>query len=93
MYYVYILTNKTHRVLYIGVTRSLDARIRNHRDKRNTDSFSAQYNLNKLLYYESYKYVGDAILREKQLKVWKRAWKIDLIDKVNPLWIDLAENW
>jgi putative endonuclease len=88
IYYIYILANKNNKVLYIGVTNSLFSRIFKHRLKENTNSFTAKYNINKLVYYEEYQYINDAILREKQMKKWNRSWKIELIEKDNPTWHD-----
>ncbi|MEA1962876.1 MAG: GIY-YIG nuclease family protein [Patescibacteria group bacterium] len=88
IYYVYILTNKTNKILYIGVTNNLYSRIFQHKLKQNKNSFTAKYNTNKLIYYEEYQYIEDAIKREKQLKKWNREWKIELIKKENPTWRD-----
>ena len=71
MYYVYILTNFNNKVLYIGVTNDLNRRIYEHKNKL-IDGFTKKYNVNKLVYYEEYKDVNEAISREKQLKGWKR---------------------
>ncbi len=87
-YYVYILTNKTNNVLYIGVTNGLNYRIWEHRLKFSENSFAARYNLYKLVYFEVFTNIKKAIKREKQLKNWRRAWKIDLINEMNPKWID-----
>ncbi|HSW89146.1 MAG TPA: GIY-YIG nuclease family protein [Candidatus Saccharimonadales bacterium] len=81
-YYVYILTNNSG-TLYIGVTRNLDARNTQHKDKVNK-GFTEKYNISKLIYYEVYQYIGDAIMREKQLKNWNRTKKLNLIRKINP---------
>ncbi|MEA1963121.1 MAG: GIY-YIG nuclease family protein [Patescibacteria group bacterium] len=88
IYYVYILTNKTNKTLYIGVTNNLYSRIFQHRLKTNKNSFFSKYNTSKLIYYEEYQYIKDAIKREKQLKKWNREWKIELIKKDNPTWRD-----
>lgn len=90
--YVYILTNKNNTTLYIGVTANLKQRITQHKEKHNKKSFSARYNLNKLVYYEVFQEIGDAIAREKQLKAGSRAKKIVLIDGVNPEWLDLFKE-
>jgi putative endonuclease len=71
------------------VTNSLFARSFQHKLKQNPASFTAKYNIDKLVYYEIYQYVNDAIDREKELKKWKREWKIVLIEKENPTWRDL----
>ncbi|MCK4452863.1 GIY-YIG nuclease family protein [candidate division WOR-3 bacterium] len=91
-YYVYILTNKSNKVLYIGVTNNLIRRIFEHKNKL-VEGFTKKYNLKKLIYYESTNHVQDAIKREKQLKNWHRDWKINLIDQFNPEWQDLSEEF
>ena len=88
--YIYILSNKHQGTLYIGVTSNLIKRIYEHKQKA-VDSFSKQYNLDKLVYYEILDNIEPAISREKQLKNWHRQWKIDLIEKDNPNWNDLYE--
>jgi len=88
-FYVYILTNKRRTVLYIGVTNDLLRRILEHRDKFNSDSFTARYNINILVYYEAAQTAYTAITREKQLKGWMRYRKADLIGSANPDWVDL----
>ena len=82
-YYIYILTNKRNGALYTGVTNSLFNRSFQHKLKENPESFTAKYNINRLVYYESYQYIQDAIEREKQIKKWNRSWKIKLIEKNN----------
>ena len=88
IYFVYILTNKNNKVLYIGVTNNLFSRIFTHKLKENKNSFTAKYNIDKLVYYEEYQYINDAIVREKQMKKWNRKWKIELVEKENPAWRD-----
>jgi putative endonuclease len=90
--FVYIITNFTNTTLYIGVTSNLPNRISEHKEKRYQNSFSAKYNLNKLVYYEQFQMIGDAIAREKQIKAGSRNKKIDLIEKMNPEWKDLFEE-
>ena len=90
--FIYIITNFTNTTLYIGVTSNLPQRLIEHKEKRFQNSFSARYNLNKLVYYEQFQMIGDAIGREKQLKAGSRKAKIDLIEKLNPEWIDLFEG-
>lgn len=85
----YIITNSTHTVLYIGVTSDLYSRIFEHREKKYPESFSARYNCYKLVYFEQFISIEEAIAKEKQLKNWKRAWKINLINGINPNWDDL----
>ena len=86
------MASKPNGTLYIGVTNSLFSRIFKHKLKINKNSFTAKYNVDKLVYYEEYQYIKDAILREKQMKVWKREWKIKLIKEENSLWRDLFED-
>jgi putative endonuclease len=87
--YVYILTNKNNKVLYIGVTNDLERRIFEHKNKL-VEGFTKKYNLNKLVYYEGTEDITNAIEREKQLKNWHRDWKINLINSFNPIWKDLG---
>ena len=90
--FIYILTNKNNTTLYIGVTTNIISRIQQHKDKINLKSFTAKYNLDKLVYYEAYQEIGDAIGREKHLKAGNRANKIRLIESLNPTWRDLYER-
>ena len=87
-YYVYILASKRKGTLYIGVTSDLIKRVYQHKNKL-TNGFTKKYNVNKLVYYETTYDITSAIAREKQIKKWKRAWKIHLIEKHNPHWDDL----
>jgi putative endonuclease len=89
-YYVYILTNKSNKVLYIGVTNDLERRMYEHKNKM-IDGFTKKYNLTKLVYFEVTTDVNSAIESEKQLKNWHRGWKINLIKEYNPEWKDLSE--
>ena len=89
---VYIISNYSHSVLYIGVTSNLLARVTEHANKTYPDSFSAKYNCYKLLYYENFPRIEEAIAREKQMKKWKREWKERLINEMNPDWRDLYET-
>lgn len=89
--FAYILTNRHHTTLYVGVTSELFGRTKKHRDKIYPKSFSARYNLCKLVYYERFDSIIDAIAREKQLKAGSRKKKLDLINKYNPEWRDLCE--
>ena len=91
-YFVYILASKRNGTLYIGVTNNLLNRSFQHKIKHDKNSFTAKYNVNRLIYYEIYQYVNDAITREKQLKNWNRGWKIKLIEKENPVWRDLFDD-
>ena len=90
--FIYIITNKNNTTLYIGVTSNLIQRIEEHKQKRYQNSFSARYNLEKLVYYETFQMIADAIGREKQLKGGSRAAKIKLIESINPNWNDLYEE-
>ena len=89
LFYTYILTNKNHTVLYIGITSDLKRRLKQHKQKSNK-GFTGKYNVEKLVYFESSPYVENAIKREKQLKKWNRAWKENLINEMNPDWNDLS---
>ncbi|MFD2965717.1 MULTISPECIES: GIY-YIG nuclease family protein [Olivibacter] len=89
---VYILTNKNRTTLYIGVTSNLRNRVYQHKIKFYPNSFSALYNLNICIYYESFARIEEAIAREKQLKKWSRSKKEALIYKLNPSWKDLWEE-
>jgi putative endonuclease len=91
-YYVYILTNKSNKVIYIGVTNDLERRMFEHKNKL-VEGFTKRYNLMKLVYYEVTEDVQSAIRREKQLKNWHRDWKINLINQFNPGWNDLSEGF
>src|SRR4030042_4285300 len=87
-YYVYILASKRNGTLYIGITNNLLRRIYEHKNNL-IEGFTKKYNVHNLVYYEIYCDVYAAIAREKAMKKWKRAWKIELIEKDNPLWKDL----
>lgn len=87
---VYILTNRRNGTLYIGVTSDLPKRIWNHREKT-VPGFSAKYSLTRLVYYDLHATMRLAITREKQLKEWRRAWKLQLIESINPSWQDLYD--
>jgi len=91
IYVVYILANKKNGTIYVGVTGDLKRRMIEHR-KGLVEGFTQEYDIKKLVYMEQYQYVDKAITREKQLKNWKREWKIDLIEERNPEWIDLYEG-
>ena len=90
--FIYILTNKNHTTLYVGVTSNLPERILQHRSKIFKNSFTAKYNLDQLVYWESFQEIGDAIAREKQLKAGSRQKKLDLINGFNLEWKDLFES-
>ena len=90
-YYVYLMTNKHNSVIYTGMTGNINRRITEHKMKL-INGFSKKYNITKLVCYESFEYVNDAILREKQIEKWPRRKKIQLVNTVNKDWRDLAEN-
>ena len=83
---VYIMTSRRHGTLYIGVTSDLAAREWQHYSKTNPDSFTAKYGVNRLVWYQEFETMPEAIAKEKALKRWNRQWKIDLIEKTNPHW-------
>ena len=91
-FYVYLITNKPNGTLYTGMTNDLMRRILEHKNKIN-EGFWKRYGLDKLVYYEIFKKPLEAITREKRIKKWKRQWKIELIEFMNPDWKDLAEDW
>ncbi len=84
----YILANKRNGTLYIGVTSNLPARVGHHKNDV-VEGFTKKYGVHRLVYFELYEDMGEAIQREKRLKKWKRQWKINLIEKANPQWRDL----
>jgi len=90
-YYVYILAS-IQRVVYIGVTSKFEQRLAEHRAHKYKRSFTAKYNVTRLVYFEEYASIVDAIVREKQLKGWRRSKKVALIESMNPDWIDLSSQ-
>lgn len=90
-YYVYIITNFLNTTFYIGVTNNLEKRVYEHKHEL-VDGFSKRYKLKKLVHFEEFGDVRDALEREKQLKNWHREWKINLITKNNPEMRDLLED-
>jgi putative endonuclease len=90
-FYVYILSSRS-RNLYVGMTNNIRKRVFEHRQETPA-SFTAHYKINRLVYFERYQYVNNAIAREKELKDWNRARKIALIESENPTWEDLAADW
>jgi putative endonuclease len=91
MYYVYILTNQTDKVMYIGVTNDLQRRIYEHKNEL-IEGFTKRYHVHKLVYYEGYQDVKEAIAREKTLKGFLRVRKNELVQTLNPTWMDLANE-
>ena len=90
--YVYILINISNTVLYTGVTSDLTERIQKHKSEFYKDSFTSRYNITKLVYYELFESIEDAIAREKLIKAGSRKKKIELIEKQNPEWKELITN-
>jgi putative endonuclease len=88
---VYIVASKRHGTLYIGVTSNLAGRVNEHKQDLR-EGFTKKYGVHMLVWFEEYGDIRDAILREKQIKKWLRAWKIELIERMNPDWADLFEQ-
>jgi putative endonuclease len=91
MYYTYIVASRSHN-FYVGVTSGIEVRVLQHKNGH-FDGYSKKYNCNRLVWFERYPSILDAIAREKQLKGWSRAKKIALIERDNPAWVDLSEEW
>ena len=91
IYHVYIMSNIS-KMLYTGVTNDLEHRVFQHESKE-TDGFTRKYNIHRLVYFEAFEDIRDAITREKQIKGWLRARKVALIESMNPEWKDLAPEW
>ncbi len=89
-YFVYLMASKKNGTLYIGVTDNLVKRVWEHKNDV-IEGFTQKYQIHLLVYFEEYSDIREAIQREKQLKVWKRDWKVNLIEKDNPEWRDLYE--
>ena len=90
-YFVYLLARKRDGTLYLGVTNDLGRRVFEHKAKA-VRGFSARYGVDRLVWYEVYERIDEAIAREKAIKKWHRAWKIRLIEEMNPAWNDLYET-
>ena len=91
-YAVYMMTNRS-RTLYVGMTNHLPTRVRQHKEHACEGSFTDRYQLDRLVWFEHYRYVRNAIAREKQIKGWLRLRKLQLIAEQNPTWRDLSEDW
>jgi len=89
--YVYILANRRYGVLYVGVTSNLPNRISQHQQKLQS-GFTKTYGVTRLVYFEEFSSILEARAREHSLKRWRRAWKLNLVDRVNPEWRDLAKE-
>ena len=92
LYYVYLLTNKNDKVMYVGVTNNLERRVCEHKAKM-VIGFTEKYNVNKLVYFEETNDVHAAIAREKEIKKWRREKKNNLVVAVNHEWKDLSDGW
>jgi putative endonuclease len=90
--FVYILTARAHGVLYVGVTADIDQRVWQHRNGMGS-AFARRYGLDRLVLVEEYPTIEEAIRREKQLKSWKREWKVELIEGGNQQWLDLGDRF
>ena len=91
MFFVYLLANKPYGTLYVGVTSDVRKRVFEHKSK-GVPGFTARYGVDKLVWFQAYDSVEAAIRREKQIKEWRRGWKINLIERDNPHWIDLYSS-
>jgi putative endonuclease len=92
VYFAYMLASRS-RTLYIGVTGNLRLRVYQHKRKLHPDGFAASYNCDRLVWFERFFDPDYAIVREKQLKGWRRSKKVALIEQDNPTWVDLSEGW
>jgi len=90
--FTYITTNDKHNVLYTGATSTLKDRIDRHRNKKYNNAFTGRYNVYKLVWFQEFEWIGDALKREKQIKAGSRKKKIELIENMNPVWKDLYEG-
>ncbi|MBO9706577.1 MAG: GIY-YIG nuclease family protein [Caulobacter sp.] len=91
-YHVYLLASRRNGTLYVGVTGDLSRRVWEHREGR-TPGFTQRYGVTRLVWYEAFADVNDAIAAEKRIKRWRRGWKLRLIEERNPQWLDLYETW
>ena len=91
-YFIYILASKRNGTLYVGLTNDLKRRVLEHKQKIHK-GFTSKYEVNLLVYFEEFESYQEAYARERQIKKWKRAWKITLIETDNANWIDLSKEW
>jgi len=91
MYYTYIVASRSHN-FYVGMTSDIEVRVWQHKNGV-FEGYSKKYNCNRLVWFERHPFVQNAIAREKQLKGWSRAKKIALVERENPAWVDLSEEW
>ena len=92
LFFVYMMSNTKHGTIYTGVTSNLRARVWQHKNHEFEGSFSARYDLTRLVWFEAHESAETAITREKRLKDWKRSWKVELIEDTNPRWDDLWDE-
>ena len=90
-FWVYIMASRSHQ-LYIGMTNSIRQRTVEHKEHR-PGTYTARYNIDRLVYYKHFQYVNNAIAYDRELKDWNRAKKIALVEETNPTWEDLSEQW
>ena len=90
-FYLYILASKSRRI-YTGMTNCIEGRVAQHKHGQ-VDGFTKRYRINRLVYFETFKYVNNCIARETEIKKWRREKKVALIETHNPTWEDLAEDW
>lgn len=90
MFYIYIVTNKRNGTLYTGQTDNLEQRIEQHKQGR-FEGFARKYNCHRLVWFEEHPTRNEALTREKRIKNWRRDWKLNLIEKDNPEWLDLSQ--
>ena len=91
-YYIYILANKRNGTLYVGVTNNLERRMSEHQQNL-VEGFTKKYHVHHLIYYETTNNINAALQREKQLKKWNRNWKLELIEKSNPVWQEMMTGF
>ena len=87
-YFIYLMASQPYGALYLGVTNDLSRRTGEHRQSLQ-EGFTAKYGVHRLVWFEEFGDIRDAIVREKQMKTWRRSWKVELIEKFNPTWTDL----
>ena len=92
-FYVYIMASGKRGTIYVGVTSDLPSRVIQHREHQFPGSFTDRYNVDQLAWFEVHEGAETAIRREKQIKEWRRAWKVELIQKTNPTWRDLFNDF
>ena len=93
MHYVYILASERNGTLYVGSCSDLGIRTLSHKGEVFQNSFTKKYNVKRLVHIEEYETKRERLLRERQIKKWKRRWKLELIEKHNPTWEDLSQEW